>query len=101
MKRLKNWNGVIDPRGRDTNGTKADTNDTKVDTADTNDTKKAILNIIQNDSSVTQKNIGKKLGISIATVKRIMRSLQKSDKIQREDSGRNSLWTVINFEGVK
>ena len=56
---------------------------------------------IQNDSSVTQKNIGKKLGISIATVKRIMRSLQKSDRIQREDSRRNSLWTVINFEGVK
>ena len=60
MKRLKNWNGVIDPRGRDTNDTKADTNDTKadtndtkVDTADTNE--KAILNIIQNDSSVTQK----------------------------------------------
>ena len=99
MKRLKNWNGVIDPRGRDTNVTKADTNDTKVDTADTNE--KAILNIIQNDSSVTQKNIGKKLGISIATVKRIMRSLQKSDRIQREDSRRNSLWTVINFEGVK
>ena len=94
MKRLKNWNGVIDPRGRDTNDTKADTNDTKVDTADTYE--KAILDIIQNDSSVTQKNIGKKLGISIATVKRIMRSLQKSDRIQREDSRRNSLWTVIN-----
>ena len=50
MKRLKNWNGVIDPRGRDTNDTKADTNDTKVDTDDTNE--KAILNIIQNDLSV-------------------------------------------------
>ena len=96
MKRLKNWNGVIDPRGRDTNDTKADTNDTKVDTADTNDTKKAILNIIQNDSSVTQKNIGKKLGISIATVKRIMRSLQKSGKIQREGSSRNGSWVIIN-----
>ena len=96
MKRLKNWNGVIDPRGRDTNDTKADTNDTKVDTADTNDTKKAILNIIQNDSSVTQKNIGKKLGISIATVKRIMRSLQKSGWIQREGSSRNGSWVIIN-----
>ena len=99
MKRLKNWFGVFDPIGRDTNDTKAETNDNKFDTADTNE--KAILNIIQNDSSVTQKNIGKKLGISIAAVKRIMRSLQKSDRIQREDSRRNSLWTVINFEGVK
>ena len=94
MKRLKNWNGVIDPRGRDTNDTKADTNDTKVDTADTNE--KAILNIIQNDSSVTQKNIGKKLGISIATVKRIMRGLQKSGKLQRECSSRNGSWVIIN-----
>ena len=42
-------NGVIDLRERDTN-------DTKVDTDDTNDTyEKAILNIIQKDSSVTQK----------------------------------------------
>lgn len=31
-KRLKNRNGVIDLRERDTNDTKADTNDTKVDT---------------------------------------------------------------------
>ena len=90
-------NGVIDLRERDTNDTKADTNDTKVDTDDTNDTyEKAILNIIQKDSSVTQKNIGKKLGISITTVKRIMRSLQKSGKMQREGSSRNGSWVIIN-----
>ena len=83
-------NGVIDLRERDTN-------DTKVDTDDTNDTyEKAILNIIQNDPSVTQKSIGKKLGISIATVKRIMRSLQKSGKMQREGSSRNGSWVIIN-----
>ena len=103
-KAITDQNGVVDPRERDTNDTKADTNDTKADTNDTkadtddiNDTyEKAILDIIQNDSSVTQKNIGKKLGISIATVKRIMRSLQKSGWIQREGSSRNGSWVIIN-----
>ena len=103
-KAITDQNGVVDPRERDTNDTKADTNDTKADTNDTkadtddiNDTyEKAILDIIQNDSSVTQKNIGKKLGISIATVKRIMRSLQKSGKLQREGSSRNGSWVIIN-----
>jgi len=96
-KAITDQNGVVDPRERDTNDTKADTNDTKVDTDDTNNTyEKAILNIIQKDSSVTQKNIGKKLGISITTVKRIMRSLQKSGKIQREGSSRNGSWVIIN-----
>ena len=80
--------------GNDTNDTKVDTNDTKVDTNDTYE--KAILNIIQNDPSVTQKSIGKKLGISIATVKRIMRSLQKRGWIQREGSSRNGSWVIIN-----
>ena len=47
-------------------------------------------------SECNAKNIGKKFGISIATVKRIMRNLQKSGKIQREDSRRNSLWVIIN-----
>ena len=96
-KAITDQNGVVDPRERDTNDTKADTNDTKADTDDINDTyEKAILDIIQNDSSVTQKNIGKKLGISIATVKRIMRSLQKSGWIQREGSSRNGSWVIIN-----
>ena len=93
-KAITDQNGVVDPRGHDTNDTKVDTNDTKVDTNDTYE--KAILNIIQNDPSVTQKSIGKKLGISITTVKRVMRSLQKSGKIQREGSSRNGSWVIIN-----
>ena len=95
-KAITDQNGVVDPRGHDTNDTKVDTNDTKVDTNDTYE--KAILNIIQNDPSVTQKSIGKKLGISIATVKRIMRSLQKRGWIQREGSSRNGSWVIINLK---
>ena len=42
-KAITDQNGVIDPRERDTNDTKADTNDTY---------EKAVLNTIQNDPSV-------------------------------------------------
>ena len=83
-------NGVIDPKERDTD----DTNGTKVESNDTNES--MILHILQTDPQVTQKDIGKLLGVSLATVKRLMNSLQKDGKLQRRGSNRSGSWIVVN-----
>ena len=83
-------NGVIDPKVSDTN----DTIDTKVDTNDTIEA--SVLRIIRDDPRVTQKDIGRRLDISVATVKRLMSSLQKSGKLQRKGSSRKGSWIIID-----
>ena len=80
-------NGVIDPKERATN-------DTKVEPNNTNES--MILHILQTDPQVTQKDIGKLLGVSLATVKRLMNSLQKDGKLQRRGSNRSGSWIVVN-----
>ena len=80
-------NGVIDPKASDTNDTKVDTNDT---------IEESVLRIIRDDPGVTQKDIGRKLDISIATVKRLMNNLQKSGKLQRKGSSRKGSWIIID-----
>ena len=80
-------NGVIDPKERDTNDTKVEPNDTN---------EEAILRILRTDPKATQKDIGKMLGISLATVKRLMNSLQKAGKIKRKGSNRSGSWVVID-----
>ena len=80
-------NGVIDPKERDTNGTKVEPHDTN---------ESMILHILQTDPKVTQKDIGKMLGVSLTTVKRLMNSLQKDGKLQRRGSNRSGSWIVIN-----
>lgn len=67
-------NGVIDPKERDTN----DTNDTKAEPNDTNE--EAILRILRTDPKAKQKDVAEILGVSLATVKRLMNSLQKLAK---------------------
>ena len=68
-------NGVIDPKERDTNDTKVEPNDTN---------EEAILSIILKKPEATQGTIAKEVEASLSTVKRIMRSLQKSGKLRRE-----------------
>ena len=80
-------NGVIDPKERDTNDTKVEPNDTN---------EEAILRILRTDPKATQKDIGKMLGISLATVKRLMNTLQKDGRIQRKGSSRNGTWVIVN-----
>lgn len=80
-------NGVIDPKERATN-------DTKVEPNNTNES--MILHILQTDPKATQKDIGKMLGVSLATVKRLMNSLQKDGKLQRRGSNRSGSWIVVN-----
>mgnify|MGYP000532679971 CR=1 FL=1 len=83
-------NGVIDPKERDTD----DTNDTKVEPNDTNE--EAILRILQSNPKATQKDVVEMLGVSLATVKRLMNSLQKAGKIIRKGSNRSGSWVVID-----
>ena len=80
-------NGVIDPKERDTNDTKVEPNDTN---------EEAILRILRTDPKVTQKDVVEMLGISLATVKRLMNSLQKAGKIKRKGSNRSGSWVVID-----
>ena len=80
-------NGVIDPKERDTNDTKVEPNDTN---------KEAILHILQDNPKATQKDVVEMLGISLATVKRLMNSLQKAGKIKRKGSNRSGSWLVID-----
>ena len=80
-------NGVIDPKAHDTNDTKVEPNDTN---------EEAILRILRTDPKATQKDIGKMLGISLATVKRLMNTLQKDGRIQRKGSSRSGTWVIVN-----
>lgn len=86
-------NGICDcihPKERDTD----DTNDTKVEPNDTNE--EAILRILRTNPKATQKDVVEMLGVSLATVKRLMNSLQKAGKIKRKGSNRSGSWVVID-----
>ena len=89
---------------KDTNDTKNDTNDTKNDTSNAkNDTKmekhkRDVLQIVRGNPFVTQQEISNKLGISIATVKRVMKQLQESGRIKRRGSSRTGEWITPDGE---
>lgn len=73
-----------------------DTNDTKTDTDDTVvDIKKIIIDAMKENPTVTQKILAKKCNVSIATVKRIIASLQENGVISREGSKRSGKWIVM------
>ena len=88
-------NGVIDPKASGTDGTKTGTNGTGSEhKPDGND--KAIMQAIQENPKITQKDICAKTGIPLRTVKRTMSELQKSGKLRREGTNRNGLWVIID-----
>ena len=92
-------NGVVDPKGHDTknetNDTKNETNDTKNETNDTkNET--LLLKLIQEDPTITQKELKEKMQISLITVKRIMNELQNKGRIQRIGSNRSGKWSILD-----
>ena len=88
-------NGVIDPKASGTIGTKVGTNGTGTEhKPDVND--KAIVQAIQDNPKITQKDICVKTGIPLRTVKRTMSELQKAGKLRREGTNRSGLWVVID-----
>ena len=83
-------NGVIDPK-------EYDTNDTNIEPDDTNE--QTVLKIIEDNPAVAQKEIGKALDVSLATVKRLMGDLQKSGTIKRKGSSRKGTWLIVDRKG--
>ena len=83
--------GVMDPRMTADIDTD-DTIDTKTDSNDTNDTK--ILGLIDKNPTITQVELKERLGLSIATVKRIMADMQKRGVIERKGSSRKGKWII-------
>lgn len=87
-------NGVIDPKASGTNGTKVGTNGTGTEhKTDVND--KAIMQVIQDNPKITQKDI-RKTGIPLRTIKCTMNELQKAGKLRRERTNKNGWWAVID-----
>ena len=101
-KTVVDQNGVIDPRGCDTetgtNDTETGTNDTIININDTemNRTEEAILSILQRNPKATQKELARALGVSITTIKRFTDALQKNGRLYREGSRRGGSWIVVN-----
>lgn len=105
-------NGVIVPKKNMENngkyGTKNDTktgpgdtnpepNDTKVDTkTDAGDTNEEdVLMILRKAPEATQREIGRELNVSLATVKRLMSRLKRSGRLERRGSSRSGSWVVV------
>ena len=51
---------------------------------------------LRSNPKATQKDVVEMLGVSLATVKRLMNSLQKAGKIKRKGSNRSGSWVVID-----
>ncbi|MCP1100797.1 ATP-dependent DNA helicase RecG [Aequitasia blattaphilus] len=71
--------------------TKNETNDTKNDTNET-----IAMRLIDENPAITQKEMKEKMGVSLATIKRLMSNLQKSGKIQRQGSSRSGKWLIAD-----
>ena len=93
--------GILEPK----TGTKVGTNGTKVGTDGTNGTKvgtnstngtdeDVVLDIIQQNAKVSQKELHEETGIPLRTVKRIMAALQRKGKIECKGSNRSGEWIV-------
>lgn len=54
----------------------------------------AIINIIRENSDITQENIAKSINKSLRTVKSIMLKMQEKGLIQRENGKRNGIWCL-------
>lgn len=88
--------GVIDPLG--TNGTKDGTNGTNGTGAVKKwEYEEKLIALIQENDKITQKQMSKKTGLSIRTIKRMTVELQKSGKILRVGNSRSGKWEVKDF----
>ena len=74
------------------NGTKVGTNGTETDT--NIDIEQKIIELISQDSKITQKKISEKLNISERTIKRMMAEMQENQRIVRIGSNRAGCWKV-------
>ena len=85
--------GVIDPLG--TNGTKNGTNGTNgTSTVKKWEDEEKVVALIRENEKITQKQMSKKTGLSIRTIKRMTVELQKTGKILRVGNSRSGKWEV-------
>ena len=90
------FHGVIDPLG--TNGTKNGTNGTNgTSTVKKWEDEEKGVALIRENEKITQKQMSKKTGLSIRTIKRMTVELQKSGKILRVGNSRSGKWEVKDF----
>ena len=75
------------------NNNKDKINDTLNDTL--NNIEKTILRIIKVNKYVTQKEIAEKCKVSIETIKRNIKNMQKNNILQRIGSRKSSHWRII------
>jgi fido (protein-threonine AMPylation protein)/predicted DNA-binding protein (UPF0251 family) len=55
----------------------------------------AVLELVANNPSIKQKELAEETGKSIATIKRIMKSLQEKQYVRRESGKRYGKWEVL------
>lgn len=55
----------------------------------------AVLELVAKDPAIKQQEIAEQTGKSIATIKRIMKSLQDKNYIRRESGKRYGKWEVL------
>ena len=55
----------------------------------------AVLELVAKDPAIKQQEIAESTGKSIATIKRIMKSLQDKNYIRRESGKRYGKWEVL------
>lgn len=77
-----------------TNGTKDGTNDLTL--SKRQEDEENLIAIIQENEKITQKQMSKKTGLSLRTIKRMTVELQKSGKILRVGNSRSGKWEVKN-----
>lgn len=54
-----------------------------------------VLHLLQANNSMTRNELAKELGVSLATLKRVISQLQAENKIVREGSDKTGVWKVL------
>ena len=61
----------------------------------------AVLELVARTPAIKQQEIAEQTGKSIATIKRIMKSLQDKSYIRRESGKRYGKWEVLVYSNLK
>lgn len=76
------------------NDPKLDPNDPKDDPNNLNSIDVKVLFILQNNPSISRKDLSNKLNVSDSSIKRLLNKLKDDGIIKREGSKRNGKWII-------
>ena len=71
-------------------------NETILSTSNRNNLTAKIIALVEQDETITIAQLANKTGVTIVTIKRILRELQKNGVIKRDGNNRTGLWKIIN-----